>query len=1202
MIAEEIVARLRVDAGQFASGLAGAEGALNRFNGGARAAGKSMQAAGRSMTTGMTLPIVGLGAVVLKSAADFESAFTGVVKTVGGTEPEIAKLRTAILDMSETMPASAEEIAGVAEAAGQLGIPIGQIEGFTRTMVMMGEATNMTSQEAADSFAHFQNIMGVSSQDMAANSVHVGNAVVELGNKFAATESEIMNTAVRMAGAARVAGMSQPDVLALATAMADVGISSELGGTAMSQTFASMSSAIKGGGAELTAFAKVAGVSGQAFSTQFKQNAPQAVLAFVQGLQRIKKSGGDVFSTLNELGIRGQRQQQTLLSLAGASKKFAAAIKVSNDAFTKGNGLNAEYENRLKDFNAQLKMTGNEAKRVGIDLGLALLPAFKSALAAAQPLIGAIKNVANAFTSASPSTQTFIVSMLGVAAAMGPVTWMLGKVVSAAGIVAGGFRMMASGIGMLSGSSIAAVSALGSVAGVITIVVPAALAFNAAIMGITGKLGELTGLPSVFYSIGQSIVSLVPGVGPALAVMNQISGSVGGLSGFMNLLSGSTDQAAASAMGLGGALGAASNQIKQFSALSAAANGAALNSQLASMRQQLQMNAGAWGSVKGQILQTAAAQEQQRNMAIQSANGNQQAIQRANAGYQQSIVKLASVIPASRQAGGAFKALAASANMSAGQLKAAVNKYRQGGMSAGKALAAGLRQGAQQAGNAGKQAAARAANQTAQGMRAGGNKIKAASRQAGKGASTGLAQGVRQGAGQAKSAGNRVTQQLQQGFRQGGNKLKTAGQQAGKQGPQGIATGVQQGSGQAIAAETQMIAQLATTMVAAGGTLMSAGQSAGQMMGAGLVAGIQSMLGAAQAAAAELAAVAEEAMRSKAQIQSPSKVWTRLGRHMVAGLVKGLGYKKGVKDAASDLADATATAFNAKAMDFKQGAKKIVDYIVGVRQQIQQFAGVQAFDVSSARSQAAEYAAARDAAIEAAMREAAALKAKNQIQQRVDNAAKAVQQWDQAGNHYQVANALARQKTAMEQLTEATDAYTQAKDASNEADKAFGETKKGGVSAAGILADMTSRQQQATQFSESIKKLKNRGLNQKAIQQLIESGVESGGAIASALLAGANSRNNIAQVNRQTNLMEAASRSLGDYAGQAKFGAQGTYDRQNAIAETKIEVKDGAIRINWGGSAMTATDKAEFQKIAKESLDKALKQLARELRQKKKQK
>ncbi len=1202
MIAEEIVARLRVDAGQFAAGLASARGALAGFQGSARSAGKSMQSAGRSMTTGMTLPIVGLGAVVLKSAADFESAFTGVVKTVGGTEPEIAKLRTAILDMSEEMPASAEEIAGVAEAAGQLGIPIGQIEGFTRTMIMMGEATNMTSQEAADSFAHFQNIMGVSSEDMAANSMNVGNAVVELGNKFAATESEIMNTAVRMAGAARTAGMAQPDILALATAMADVGISSELGGTAMSQTFASMSSAIKGGGSELAAFAKVSGQSGQEFQRQFQTNAPMAVLSFVQGLKRIKQSGGDVFKTLDDLGIRGQRQQQTLLSLAGASRKFASAIKVSNDAFTKGNGLNREYENRLKDFNSQLKMTANQAKRVGIDLGLALLPAFKSALTAAQPLIGVIKNLANAFTSASPSTQTFVVSLLGVAAAAGPVTWILGKITSAAGIAAGAFRtLVGASMGLASLGGI--LGGLGSVAGVLLTVVPAALAFNGAIMGITGKLGELSGLPSVFYSIGQSIVSMVPGVGPALAAMNQISGSVGGLGGLMNLLTGSTNSTTSSMIGLKGAVSATSASFKQFSALSMAASGAALNSQIASMRQQLVGNAGAWGQVKGQILQTAAAQQQQRDIAVQAANGNQAAIQRANAAYGQSVVKMASVIPASKQAGGAFKLLAQSANMSAGQLRGAVAKYKQGGMGAGKALAAGLRQGSQQAGQAGKQAASRAASQTAQGMRAGGNKIKAAAKSAGKGASTGIAQGVRQGAGQAKSAGNKVTQQLQQGFRQGGSKLKSAGQQAGKQGPQGIASGVQQGSGQAIAAETQMIAQLATTMVAAGGTLMSAGYAAGSMMGAGLVNGINSMLGAAQAAAAEIAAVAEQAMRDKAKIASPSKVWKNLGVNMVEGLVKGLGYKKkDVKDAASDLADATGNAFNSKAMDFKQGAKKIVDYIVGVRQAIQQFAGVQAFDVSGAQSQAAAYTEARDEAIAAAMREAAALQAKNRIQQKVNDATAAIKKWDQAGNHYQVANALERQKSSLEKLTEATEAYNQAKEASNEADKAFGQTPRGGVSAASIIADMTSRQGKATQFSESIKKLKNRGLNQKAIQQLIESGVDSGGAIASALLAGKNSKKNIALVNWQTNLMETASRSLGDYAGQAKFGQQGTFDRQTAIAETKIEVKDGAIRINWGGSAMTANDKAEFQKIAKESLDKALKQLARELRQKKKQK
>ena len=49
---------------------------------------------GRAMTTGITLPVAALGAAVGKTAIDFETAFTGVLKTVGDATDEFGNLTT----------------------------------------------------------------------------------------------------------------------------------------------------------------------------------------------------------------------------------------------------------------------------------------------------------------------------------------------------------------------------------------------------------------------------------------------------------------------------------------------------------------------------------------------------------------------------------------------------------------------------------------------------------------------------------------------------------------------------------------------------------------------------------------------------------------------------------------------------------------------------------------------------------------------------------------------------------------------------------------------------------------------------------------------------------------------------------------------------------------------------------------------------
>ena len=79
--------------------------------------------------------------------------------------------------MSKEIPASATAIAEVAEAAGQLGIETPNILGFTRTMIDLGEATNLSSEEAASSLAKFANITQMSQE----NFDRLGSSVVALG-------------------------------------------------------------------------------------------------------------------------------------------------------------------------------------------------------------------------------------------------------------------------------------------------------------------------------------------------------------------------------------------------------------------------------------------------------------------------------------------------------------------------------------------------------------------------------------------------------------------------------------------------------------------------------------------------------------------------------------------------------------------------------------------------------------------------------------------------------------------------------------------------------------------------------------------------------------------------------------------------------------------------------------------------------------
>ena len=83
--------------------------------------------------------------------------------------------------MSSTMPYAASDIANIASLAGQLGIGIDDIEGFTEAMLGLGTATNLTGEEASTMLAQFQNITGFEADKIK----NIASVIVDLGNNSA---------------------------------------------------------------------------------------------------------------------------------------------------------------------------------------------------------------------------------------------------------------------------------------------------------------------------------------------------------------------------------------------------------------------------------------------------------------------------------------------------------------------------------------------------------------------------------------------------------------------------------------------------------------------------------------------------------------------------------------------------------------------------------------------------------------------------------------------------------------------------------------------------------------------------------------------------------------------------------------------------------------------------------------------------------
>lgn len=470
--------------------------AMTNFGNTLQSVGGKMTGLGNTMTVGVTAPIVaGVGAVV-KSAMSWESAFAGVKKTNdevvdsnGNVVYSYADLESGLRGLTAQLPASHEEIAGVAEAAGQLGIKSQDVVSFTKTMIDMGESTNLSAEDAASAIAKIANITGLTSDEYQ----RFGSSVVALGNNFATTESDIVSMANRLAASGTLAGLTNQEILGLATAMSSVGIEAEAGGTAMTQTLSAIESAVAAGGEDLQKFATVAGESAQEFADKWKNHPIEAIQDFIRGLGKLDEKGESATMVLDDMQLSGVRQSNMLKSLALAADTMTGAVDLSNKAWSENTALTNEASTRYETTESKLKMLKNQVVDMAIDFGGPFVDALKNGLEASKPLIQTLSDMAKKFNELSPAQQQHIMKWLAISAAAGPVLSILGKLTTGLGSMFKVFGSVNSGIGKLVGKLAPMASGLTGVGSAAVGATGAASNFGGAVGLLSNPLGLVVG-------------------------------------------------------------------------------------------------------------------------------------------------------------------------------------------------------------------------------------------------------------------------------------------------------------------------------------------------------------------------------------------------------------------------------------------------------------------------------------------------------------------------------------------------------------------------------------------------------------------------------------------------------------------------------------------------------------------------------------
>lgn len=391
-----------------------------------------------------------------KSAIDWESAFTGVMKTVDETaKTTYSDLEAGIKELSTTTASSKEEIAAVAEAAGQLGVSADNVMQFTEVMVRLGDSTNLSATEAATAIAQMYNITGEG-----LNTVDkFGATIVELGNNSATTEADIVNMATRIAAAGSQVGMTSQDILGLSAALASTGMEAEAGGSAISTVITKIDKAVALNSDSLATWAETAGMSVEEFKTLWGTDVTSAIEAVITGMANCKDEGGNLNVMLEELGITQLRQSDAMKRLAGDSDFLANSIELANNAWDENSALTEESEKRYETNAAKINQMKEEITNLAIEVGENLLPIIES-------FMEKISELADKFDGLDENQQKIITGVLLAITVLAPLLVVIGTVVSAVGTI---ITVVGGAVGFITGTVVPAIGVVSAAMGALNI-------------------------------------------------------------------------------------------------------------------------------------------------------------------------------------------------------------------------------------------------------------------------------------------------------------------------------------------------------------------------------------------------------------------------------------------------------------------------------------------------------------------------------------------------------------------------------------------------------------------------------------------------------------------------------------------------------------------------------------------------------------
>lgn len=339
----------------------------------------------------LSAAMLGVAGLTVKTAADFESAFSGVERTTlnaaGESVAGLDEIRAALVDLSTEMPVAFDEIARIATLGAQLGVPAEELTNFSEVVAKFSTVTGMTAEATAQAFGRLTNLLGLP----ISQAEQLGSAIARVGVDSASTEQEIVGLAQRLASTATRAGFTTDQVIGLSGALGSLGVAPERAQGVFETYFNSLNESLSEGGKKLEYFAQVTGLSEEALNQMVRSGEGFTVFQkFLDGLQ-----GADsvqLTAALDGLGLSGLRANEVVGRISGNLPLLNKAFDDANQGFTEGTELQNQYAKVAEDLNMQLVMLGNALLALADAGGSELIPGLAGAIGGLTDLVNGVRS------------------------------------------------------------------------------------------------------------------------------------------------------------------------------------------------------------------------------------------------------------------------------------------------------------------------------------------------------------------------------------------------------------------------------------------------------------------------------------------------------------------------------------------------------------------------------------------------------------------------------------------------------------------------------------------------------------------------------------------------------------------------------------------------------------------------------------------